>query len=304
MPTPEAESRPERRARWALVGLILTLAAARLYYDTVAPGPFGQSAALFIGLPTVIAIGLTLSFKSKSLLAQVLAGMLLALLLAAILLPEGAICLLMAAPLFLLIAGLFAGLVELLTGRRAGGSGPRRTGIVALPFLLLSLEGMHPALSLPREAEVVVSRRLEASPEEIAQALARPPRFDRPLPAFLRLGFPRPAGEGAWAALGPDRQRVSFAVGEMPMGQLDIARVETGPNLARFEILEDTTPIGRWLAWQGSEMRWRGLPDGGSEVTWTLRYERRLDPAWYFGPWERYGTRLAAGYLIDTIARP
>jgi len=39
-------------------------------------------------------------------------------------------------------------------------------------------------------------------------------------------------------------------------------------------------------------------------VTWTLDYERGLDPAWYFGPWERYATRLAAGYLIDAVATP
>ena len=41
-----------------------------------------------------------------------------------------------------------------------------------------------------------------------------------------------------------------------------------------------------------------------TQVTWTLAYERALDPAWYFGPWERYATRLAAGYLIDAVARP
>jgi hypothetical protein len=39
-------------------------------------------------------------------------------------------------------------------------------------------------------------------------------------------------------------------------------------------------------------------------VTWTLRYRRRLDPAWYFVPLERYGARLAAGYLIETLATP
>ena len=39
-------------------------------------------------------------------------------------------------------------------------------------------------------------------------------------------------------------------------------------------------------------------------MRWTLRYRRLLDPAWYFGPWERYAVRLAAGYLIDTVATP
>jgi hypothetical protein len=58
-----------------------------------------------------------------------------------------------------------------------------------------------------------------------------------------------------------------------------------------------------WLSWRSAEVRWRAVP-GGTEVRWTLRYRRRLDPAWYFAPLERYGVRLAAGYLIETLATP
>jgi hypothetical protein len=39
-------------------------------------------------------------------------------------------------------------------------------------------------------------------------------------------------------------------------------------------------------------------------VRWTIRYRRDLDPAWYFGPWERYAVRLAGNYLIDNVATP
>jgi hypothetical protein len=39
-------------------------------------------------------------------------------------------------------------------------------------------------------------------------------------------------------------------------------------------------------------------------VTWSLRYRRMLDPAWYFGPMQRYANQLTAGYLIDTLATP
>jgi hypothetical protein len=35
-----------------------------------------------------------------------------------------------------------------------------------------------------------------------------------------------------------------------------------------------------------------------------LEYRRRLDPAWYFAPLERYGARLAASHLIDALAAP
>ena len=39
-------------------------------------------------------------------------------------------------------------------------------------------------------------------------------------------------------------------------------------------------------------------------MRWTLRYKRLLDPAWYFGPWERYAAKLTADYLIQTVATP
>jgi hypothetical protein len=43
---------------------------------------------------------------------------------------------------------------------------------------------------------------------------------------------------------------------------------------------------------------------GGNSVNWNLHFERRLDPAWYFRPWERYATHLAAEYLIRANATP
>jgi len=305
MPSSDADPGPQRRARRALVGLILALAVARFYYDLFAYVPLGQTAVLYIGLPTVIAVVLVLSFKGRSLLAYVLAGTTLALLMAVILLREGFICILMAAPLFLLVAGTIAVLVSsYLPTAPDEESKPGRLGALVLPFFLLSLEGTHPALTLRRAEAVVVTRRIDASPWAVAQALQQAPRFDRPLPSFLRLGFPRPAQRGGWRQLGPRRWRVHFAAGDMALGGLTIEQTEAGPNRLRYRITEDTTPIARWLSWQGSELRWRALPDGGTEVTWTLRYRRDLDPAWYFGPWERYGARLAAAYLIDAVARP
>jgi hypothetical protein len=46
------------------------------------------------------------------------------------------------------------------------------------------------------------------------------------------------------------------------------------------------------------------VDDTHTTVTWTLSYERCLDPSWYFGPWERYAAQLAARYLIDAVATP
>jgi hypothetical protein len=75
------------------------------------------------------------------------------------------------------------------------------------------------------------------------------------------------------------------------------------PGRVDFTPVEDGSYLLHWLTWRAAEVRWRAVP-GGTEVRWTLRYRRRLDPAWYFAPLERYGVGLAAGYLIDALATP
>ncbi len=59
-----------------------------------------------------------------------------------------------------------------------------------------------------------------------------------------------------------------------------------------------------FLTWQSSEVEWHAIDAQTTRVTWSVRYRRDLDPAWYFGPMERYAVRLAAGYLIDSVATP
>jgi hypothetical protein len=59
-----------------------------------------------------------------------------------------------------------------------------------------------------------------------------------------------------------------------------------------------------FLDWREAVVQWEPADAHTTKVTWTLRYRRGLDPSWYFGPMERYAARLAAGYLIDSVATP
>ena len=56
--------------------------------------------------------------------------------------------------------------------------------------------------------------------------------------------------------------------------------------------------------WQDVEVRWDAAGAGRTQVMWTIHYRRGLDPAWYFGPLERYAVGFAAQYLIDAVATP
>ena len=78
----------------------------------------------------------------------------------------------------------------------------------------------------------------------------------------------------------------------------------SGSDWVRFRPVSDATKIAEWLTWQSAEVSWTDLGDGRTRVRWALTYQRSLDPAWYFGPWESLVTTLAADYLIQSAATP
>lgn len=287
-----------------LIGLTLAMVAASAGYRLLHSGGLQQTSALFIGLPAVLAILLAFTPRPKSATGVILKGMTVMLLLSGILLGEGFICIVMAAPLFYLIGFLIGRIVDSLEERRRRRLDTRLYGLILLPFVPLSLEGVRPALSFSRAEEVVVERIVTASAEAVERSLASAPAFDKPVPLFLRLRFPAP--EAVWGeGLTPGAYRgIRFTEADEPPGILVLRVSERSPGFVRFEAESDTSMISHWLDWQSVDIRWQPVSPDATRVRWTLRYARRLDPAWYFGPWERYAVRLAAAYLIETAATP
>jgi hypothetical protein len=91
---------------------------------------------------------------------------------------------------------------------------------------------------------------------------------------------------------------------EPKMGDLVLELDEARPGYMHWRAIDDGSHMTHFLTWRESTVAWREVNPGATQVTWTLRYRRGLDPAWYFGPWERYAVGLAAEYLIDTVAAP
>jgi len=87
-------------------------------------------------------------------------------------------------------------------------------------------------------------------------------------------------------------------------GKLVLAIDEQGPGLLSWRALSDDSHMRHFLTWQSARVEWQAVDAAHTRVTWTIRYSRDLDPAWYFGPMERYAVHLAAGYLIDAVATP
>lgn len=303
-PEPARDARRITAAQWRLVGFIAALAVGRVTYDLLVRHRLQETAALFIGLPAVLAVVFALTPRAKSATGTILKGMTIALLLSALFLGEGLICIVFAAPLFYLVGIVIGTTIDYLENKRKGQRSRGIYGLILLPFLPLSMEGAIDAVSFPRVHAVTAERIVAATPAEVEDALARAPRFDRVLPLPLRAGFPTPT-RGTGRGLQLRARRTVYFTGGTDVPAVVILEVdEREAGTLRFRALSDGTPIGRWLEWQDAEVRWTPLDPAHTRVQWTLRYKRRLDPAWYFAPLERIVVGYAAGYLIDAAATP
>jgi hypothetical protein len=168
----------------------------------------------------------------------------------------------------------------------------------------MSIEGSSPKLSFNREETVQASKVINSPAEQVELVIARSPRTGLPLPLYLRMGFPRPTdAQGEGLQVGNSRT-IHFAGGEGRPGDLVLQVEESRPGYLRFRAISDRSKIAHWLDWKSSEVEWMKLDSDHTRVTWKLHFQRRLDPAWYFRPWERYAARLAAEYLIEANAIP
>src|SRR4030095_8773299 len=110
--------------------------------------------------------------------------------------------------------------------------------LAVLPF---ALEGVVPATSLDRDEWVTATAIVEGPVADVARAVVEPPRFDRPLPAYLRIGFPRPSATRIERGAAGARWLIQIRGGEM---RLDGIEPRTGTLI--LELVEKQSQSMRW----------------------------------------------------------
>ncbi len=296
---PSKETNAPSQNTSTCVVICLATAAVSVLYRLLVLGYKEQSALLFIGIPLVLSLLLAQSPRPKSATGVIMKGITLFLLLFGVLMFEGLICILMAAPLFYLVGSIVAVIVE---RRKAKWYKDKMNCSCILVIALMSLEGVSDALSFGREEVVVVKREVSISPSEVMQKLAEQPSFDlAELPLFLKLGFPTPQvvnGEGI--AVGDERV-VHLAGGEGEPGDLVVKVVESNANKVVFALVKDDSHIDHWLGWKTVTWEVGTSTAGVTEVSISMSYTRKLDPAWYFKPVERYAVSKAGEYFLESM---
>lgn len=298
-------------AQWKLAGLIVTFVVGLVLVKVVKGAGLGQTAAFYIGIPTVLALILTLSAPSGRAIGMTIKAITILLLLAIPVLGEGFVCVFIAAPLFYGVGILIAWAVQ-----RLGEADDGVARVAVLPVLVLAMagEGVVPALTFSGDNSVTATRTVTAMPADVAGALSRPLRFGDVAPAgLLAAGFPRPHADSGGGLEVGDRRMVTFdgahhrppvmAAHHWGEGSSHLEFEVSGrdANSVRLTAVSDHTPLATWLTWRAAEIRWHPVDAGHTEISWTLHYTRRLAPAWYFSPIEQVVTQRAAAYLLDTL---
>lgn len=307
---PEAVPLSRRPAVLTMLALIVVCVIGSLLMRSM-NGWLNQTSVFYVGLPALLAALLVISRPSTSAYGIVLKGTTLFLLIATIFAGEGVVCVLFAAPLVYAVALLVAALIN--AGRKSG-RGARAIVVPAVLLAVASTEGAVPALTLPAENTVSAERIVAATPEQVRAAVAAPLRFAEPSGA-LALGFPRPLEDHPEGLDPGDARHVVFSGASQRAAVLHGHHWGTAPSTLTLRVTaagdrsvdyvaeHDATPIATWLTWRASTVRWEPV-DGGTRVTWSLTFDRRLAPAAYWTPLERAVAQRAADYLIGSLDLP
>jgi hypothetical protein len=295
----------ERRSQMTLIVLVGIVAAGAVWFRATVGMGLAQSSALFIGVPALLATA-AVFLPTSSAKGVACKAVTIGLLVSLVFLGEGVVCVLMSAPLFYLVALVIGGSID--WQKRRDNHNSRIFPLLALMAVVpMSLEGVFPLTTISRATVVSETQTVHAPADAVAAALRSEPRFDRALPRLLAKGFPRPKG----VAIDGHTLRVSMRGGEMRLngmeprtGTLILERVVDEPGSIIWLATSDDSHMRHFLSWQSSEVEWEAVDEHRTRVTWTIRYRRDLDPAWYFGPMERFAVRLAAQYLIESVATP
>ena len=302
-----AEVRP------ALVFGLLFLGSAWFVFFLVQYGR-PDSAALYVGLPTIIAVALSLSPRPRTATGSVLKSLTIGMVMAGLLLGPGVVCVVILAPIFYMFG--IIGAVSIDAARMAETARERRSArlrcsVVLLAALASALEGTHPALTFNTHEVVRIEREYRTSPEAFEAALDGPTTLGGDVPMVLRLGFPYPVRAfGSGADVG-DRRGVHLEDRNIYFNVIGPSHAMSGDvvfeitrrteSSIRFSMIEDHSAVSKWLRWRHSDLRWTWLDDDRVSVVLEIHFDRRLDPAWYFVPLQRAVVGAAAPLVLESL---
>jgi len=211
---------------------------------------------------------------------------------------EGIICILMAAPIWLVCA-ILGGVVGHYSQRYARDESDIAVVVIGLTLAVPALMGAEASVSSPPSRfRVVSSVQVNASPQTVWRHVVSFPRLREPDEWIFRAGVAYPIGATiVGTGVGAER-RCHFSTGtfveplliwEEPK-HLQFSVAESPPPMRELSIYADIHPphLSGLLNSRAGEFRLTPLPDGGTRLDGTTWYEHGMGPEPYWRFWSNW----------------
>lgn len=294
-------------AKYRSVVILLTIAAASTLIHLLLRSEIPGSALLYVGIPFLVSIILIVFTNKvenptwKQRFINHIRDSFIVMLVSSVILFEGFVCVVMFMPIYFSIV-LLVFIVSAITHRHKSN-----ISVHVLPVLVvvISLEGIHPSLSFERYNEVSSTKVVSSSIKDIKSNLIKAVNLEDDRAWFLDL-FPMPyqldnnsLDAGSIHTIKYRYHRWFFTNTQEGETLLEIVNVDE--NSIRTKFIKDTSYISHYMKLHGTEIKFKALDEKSTEVTLTIKYDRLLDPVWYFGPLQEYGVQKTADYMISKM---
>jgi hypothetical protein len=293
--------------------ILFVVGAATLTARAILDSSFRNSTLLYLLVPFGISIALHLAIPEGEggdendgavrRYGRHLRNATIVMLASSALLFEGFLCVLLFMPIYYVMITI--GFLFSYWAERSSGGG--RAGSYAIPLVVvvLATEGLAPPTTIDRRHQATWTETLPGTPASLQANMARPIAFKAKRHWFLWL-FPLPTRVQAGTLRQGDVHRLHFVYKRwfftnVAEGDMAIRIAEVSPQRIRTEIVQNDSYLSHYMKIDGTEVRFRDVGGGRTQVSLTVKYHRLLDPVWYFGPMEQLAAKQSARYLIDTI---
>ena len=275
----------------SLFAVMVSASADRSYgWVMFALVPFATGFHATLALSRKMQVTLTKAFSVSCLSAVLLGGLLIATA------AEGVICVVMAAPLALILALLGGSVGWLVAGsKRVHSPAMFLLFIGVTPFGATIERAVQPPASL---FQVTTSIDLPASPERVWQTVLQPATLAPPTQPLLKAGVGYPEASHIEGS-GPSAIRYcDFSTGKL----IEPVLIWDQPRELRFTVAASPLPMQEWtpyahlhpphldgfLVTRQGQFRLLPLPNGGTHLEATTGYQHHLWPEQYWRWWSDY----------------
>tara|TARA_Y100000766_G_scaffold133686_1_gene115038 strand:- start:1445 stop:2350 length:906 start_codon:yes stop_codon:yes gene_type:complete len=288
--TQENPSNSKKRKLYVLVGVLVV---ASIAFRLISDYHFEQTSILFVGLPALMTLFMVKYSKTpKTAYGIVFKVITIFLLMSSILLGEGIVCVLFAAPIFYGVAALIVFIAQYLKRRNKS----KLYSILIIPIILIVAQPfgiiVEPEIQTV-ETFVVINKNASID------SFKRTPDFLKDYPNFFKIGFPKPLGiKGTGTNIG-DSRNIQFESSTKGIGILSLKVIEKNDSIIVFEPTKDNTHINHWLTWNKMKVEIIKINPNQTKIRWTSQYQCDLGPSWYFEPLEEIAVEVMNKHLIN-----